>query len=90
MKNFQKIFELENNYAEKNDIILSFYQDYLTQLENDKMERSVQSSYEYYLSFTDDMQNRIEESKDIVRTMSLLIERDQFLEHVIVTNGLNQ
>ena len=90
MEDFNRIFELEHNFILKNDIVLSFYEKYLANIKNDKTEKSVKNSFNHYVSFTDNIQNRLYDSTDICDTMSLLIERDQFIDSVMMTNGLNK
>ncbi len=89
MKDFNQIFELQSKFVHDNDIILSYYQKHLSDIDNIN-EQKYKTSFDHYLSFTDDINNRLAVTDDLVRTMSLLIEREQFVDYVMFTNGLNK
>ncbi len=90
MKDFNEIFELEKSFNEKNDIILSFYKNHINNDEESEIENSLKNSFNRYIMFNDYIQSRLQDASDIVQTMSLLIEREQYLNHIIITNELNK
>ena len=92
MKDFNEIFELENSFNEKNDIILSFYKNHINSddEESNDIENSYKSSFNRYMMFNDYINSKLSDASDIVQTMSLLIEREQYINHILITNELNK
>ena len=93
MNDFNEIFELENSFNEKNDIILSFYKNHINSDDDEDasdIENSYKNSFNRYVMFNDYIQSKLSDASDIVQTMSLLIEREQYINHILITNELNK
>ena len=90
MKEFNELLELENSFNKKNDIILSFYKEHINSDDDSNLVNSIKTSFKHYLSFTDNIKSRLSLASDLVQTMSLLIEREEFLNYVLISNNLNK
>ena len=82
LNNFDKILELHSNFKRKNMLIVSFFKRIL-EGDNHTDSGYYQSLYDHY---TDDMNNlndKLAETTDYSKIVSLLVDRERYLDYLL-------
>lgn len=90
MEDFNRIFNLEKNFNEKNQIILSYYNNKIGCIDDSNRINNLQDDLKNYEDSLDDINRRLSSSDSFCDRMSLLVERDNYLESLMLSCGLNE
>ncbi len=90
MEDFNRIFNLEKNFNERNQLILSYYNDKISCIDDSNRVDILKHDLKNYEDSLDDINRRLSLSDSFCDRMSLLVERDKYLESLMLSCGLSE
>lgn len=89
MVDFNRIFNLEKNYDIRNKLILSYYNDNIDCMKDSERVNVFKNDLKVYEECLGDINSRLSDSDSYCDRMSLLVERDKYMEFLILSCGIS-